>query len=62
MEKQKNDRLLTKKQLATVLGVSTRTIDRLRAAGMKLGETKLGRIVRFRQSEADKMVARGFKA
>lgn len=34
-------RLLTKRELAEVLVLSTRTIDRLRAKGIDLGEVRL---------------------
>ena len=33
--------LLTKKELAALLNTSTRTIDRMRARGMDLGEVRL---------------------
>jgi DNA-binding transcriptional regulator LsrR (DeoR family) len=34
-------KLLTKRELAEVLSLSTRTIDRLRARGIDLGEVRL---------------------
>ena len=55
------DRLLTKKEAAELLGVSERTIDRWRAAGAKLGETKLGRIIRFRASTIEKLAEKGLR-
>lgn len=58
-----SDKLVTKRQAAEILGISTRTIDRWRAAGaLKNAVRKLGpRLVRFRLSELQKAVARGVK-
>jgi excisionase family DNA binding protein len=47
----------TKKQLAAFLGVSERTIDRLRRSGL-LKAFKLGRLVRFRQEDVEEFLAR----
>lgn len=37
----KNAELMTKNEVADLLNVSTRTVDRWRAAGLDLGEVKL---------------------
>lgn len=37
----KNAELMTKNEVADLLNVSTRTIDRLRSAGFDLGEVRL---------------------
>ena len=57
------NKLLTKQELATILHVSTRTIDRWRAQGKDVGQVKLGsKTVRFRESTARHMLAKGIKA
>ena len=55
--------LLTKKQAAEILGISTRTIDRYRAAGaLRAATKKVGpRMVRFRLAEVQKIVERGVR-
>ncbi len=50
-------KLLKKPQVARLLQLSTRTVDRLRAAG-KLPSFKLGRAVRFREDDVEKMLRR----
>jgi excisionase family DNA binding protein len=56
-----NNGLLTKSQVAKLLGVSTRTIDRYRADGCKLGCIKLGRTTRFQRSAIETLASKGFK-
>ena len=54
--------LLTKKELAEKLSLSTRTIDRLRARGVDMGEVKLGtKTIRFKASTARKFLENGIK-
>lgn len=43
---------VTKKEMAAMLKLSTRTIDRHRAAGLDLGAVKIGRRIRFRLDKA----------
>lgn len=42
-----NKQFVKKRELAELLGCSTRTVDRMRAAGCKLGEVRIGKMVRF---------------
>lgn len=52
------DVLLTRKAAAKRLSISTRTLDRMVAAG-KIGKVFVGSSPRFRRSEIDRIVARG---
>ncbi|MBK1884145.1 excisionase family DNA-binding protein [Luteolibacter pohnpeiensis] len=52
------DKLLTKKAAAERLSISTRTLDRMVAAG-KIDKIFVGSSPRFRKSEIDQIVARG---
>jgi excisionase family DNA binding protein len=54
------ERLLTKKEVGERLGVSTRTVDRLRSIG-KLPAVKFGGVVRFRPADVDRLVNRQTK-
>jgi hypothetical protein len=51
------ERLLTKKEVADLMHVSERTIDRLRARcsaeGMDVGEVRLCKVVRFRPEKIE---------
>lgn len=48
-----NDQLLTKRELAQYFKISTRQIDRYRAAGFNMGEVKISpRVIRFKLSIA----------
>ena len=53
------DRLLTAKQLATVLAISIRTVWRLDAAGRLPRPIRLGGSVRWRGSEIDRWLRAG---
>jgi excisionase family DNA binding protein len=53
-----SDRLLTKKAAAEKLAISPRTLDRMVAAG-KIVKVFVGASARFRQSEIDRIVAKG---
>lgn len=54
--------LLTKKEVATVLGISTRTIDRIRARGVDVGAVRLGpKTVRFKASRVKQLLEDGIK-
>ena len=53
-----DDRLLTKKEAAATLSISTRTLDRMIAAG-KIDKVFVGASPRFRKSEIDQVIARG---
>ena len=53
--------LISKKEFARRLGVSTRTIDRWRAWGKNIGEVKLGKIVRFKISAVERLTLKGLK-
>lgn len=53
--------LLDKKQMAEALGISTRTLDRLRAIGQIRGIKLLGgkrALVRFEPAEFDRLISR----
>lgn len=54
------EKLLTKKGAAALLGVSVRTIDRMRAAG-QLRCVKVGGGVRFRVADLENFIARNMK-
>lgn len=45
------ERVLNQKEAATLLGVSTRTLERLRVTGNGPRFTRLGRLVRYRQCD-----------
>jgi excisionase family DNA binding protein len=49
--------LLTKRETATLLRISTRTLDRLRAGG-QLRATKVLGTVRFTAAELDRFIAK----
>jgi hypothetical protein len=52
--------LLMKKELATLLRISERTLDRYRSAGLDLGEVALSaRCVRFSRSKVEAAIAQG---
>lgn len=54
------NKLLDKQQVAELLGVSPRTINRYLAAGAKLGQVKVGkRLVRFRRRDVEKVAQKG---
>lgn len=53
--------LLSKKQVAEKLAISTRTIDRLRASNFDFGEVRIGSVVRFQSSKIEKLMEKGFK-
>ena len=52
------DRLLNKKQVAEILGISTRTLDRLVAAGL-LEKVFVGASPRFRASDIARVMENG---
>ena len=52
------DRLLNKKQVAGILGISTRTLDRLVAAGL-LEKVFVGASPRFRASDIERVMKTG---
>jgi excisionase family DNA binding protein len=47
---------LTKKELATLFKISTRTIDRWRASRINLGAIKIGRVVRFNREKVEALL------
>jgi excisionase family DNA binding protein len=49
---------LTKKELATLFKISTRTIDRWRATRLDLGAIKIGKVVRFNREKVEKFLKR----
>ena len=53
-----NERLLTYEDFAETLGISLRTAIRLRDSGA-IRSVKLGRLVRFKQSEVEAFIERG---
>ena len=53
-----DDQLITKKQAAERLAVSTRTIDRMAAMG-RLNKIFVGPSPRFKKSDIDRIVERG---
>ena len=54
-----DDKLMTKKQVAERLAVSTRTIDRI-VSMRRLEKVFLGASSRFRKSDIDRIIAKGF--
>jgi predicted DNA-binding transcriptional regulator AlpA len=52
------DRVVNQKEAATLLGVSTRTLERHRVTGTGPRFTKLGRLVRYRQQDLADFVDR----
>lgn len=58
LEKKEDDFLLTKKEAARRLAVSTRTLDRLVVRG-QLSKVLIGSCPRFRKSDIDALVACG---
>jgi predicted DNA-binding transcriptional regulator AlpA len=56
------DSLLNQKQAAHVLGMSVRTLERHRVAGTGPRWARLGRLVRYRQSDLDAWVERNLRA
>lgn len=58
IQQKKNDRLLTRPQAAQKLAVSKQTIWRLDKCG-QLPHVKIGRSVRYRESDIDDLVAYG---
>ncbi len=58
LELQNEDKLITKKQAAERLAVSTRTIDRM-VATRRLEKIFVGASTRFRKSDIDRIVAKG---
>ena len=57
-ELQYEDKLITKKQAAERLAISTRTIDRM-VAMRRLEKIFVGASTRFRKSDIDRIVAKG---
>ena len=57
-ELQHEDKLITKKQAAERLAISTRTIDRM-VAMRRLEKIFVGASTRFRKSDIDRIVAKG---
>jgi len=55
------DRILNQKEAAKLLGVSTRTLERLRIAGTGPQFTRLGRLVRYRECDLADYVARNLR-
>jgi predicted DNA-binding transcriptional regulator AlpA len=55
------DSLLNQKQAAHVLGVSARTLERHRVAGTGPRWARLGKLVRYRQSDLDAWVERSLR-
>lgn len=53
-----DDRLLTKKNAAAMLSISTRTLDRMTAAG-KISKVYVGALPRFRESQIKLIVSEG---
>jgi len=51
-------RLLTKREVATVLGMSTRSVDRLVERG-ELRRVRIGGAARFLPSDVDGLIERG---
>jgi len=56
-----SDALMTKKQVAEFLQVSTRFVERL-IAGDKLAALKVGRLVRIARSEVERFLKGGRKS
>jgi excisionase family DNA binding protein len=48
--------LLTKKELASLFKISTRTIDRWRATRLDLGAIKIGNVVRFHREKVEMLL------
>jgi excisionase family DNA binding protein len=55
------DRVLTQKEAAALLGVSPRTLERLRLTGRGPMFTRLGRMVRYRQQDLADFVDRNLR-
>lgn len=56
------DRVLNQKEAATLLGLSTRTLEQHRVTGTGLRFTKLGRLVRYRQCDLADFVERNLRS
>ncbi len=55
------DRVLNQKEAATLLGVSTRTLERHRVTGTGPRFTRFGRLVRYRQCDLVDFVDRNLR-
>lgn len=55
------DRVLNQKEAATLLGVSTRTLERMRVTGAGPQFTRLNRLVRYRQQDLVDFVDRNLR-
>lgn len=51
-------RLMTKKELADLLQVSTRTLDRWAAMGLDLGAVKVRGVKRYRREIVERFIAK----
>ena len=56
------ERILNQKDVARLLGVSTRTLERHRVAGTGPRYTLLGKLVRYRQSDLADYVERHLRS
>lgn len=53
------EKLLTKKELAAILRVSVRTIDRWRATGLDVGYVVIRGVRRYRAEAVERLLERG---
>ena len=58
MNRNQADRLLSKADVAGILSLSVRSVERLVARGL-LKNIKIGGVVRFRPSEIEKLIEEG---
>jgi excisionase family DNA binding protein len=56
------DSLLNQKQAAQVLGISVRTLERHRVAGTGPRWARLGRLVRYRESDLVEWIERNLRS
>ena len=56
------DRVLDQKEVAKLLGVSTRTLERHRLTGTGPQFTRIGRLIRYRQCDLAEYVDRNLRA
>jgi excisionase family DNA binding protein len=56
------ERILNQKEVAKLLGISTRTLERHRVAGTGPRYTVLGKLVRYRQSDLADYVERHLRS
>jgi excisionase family DNA binding protein len=51
-----NANLLCEREVASILGISTRTLQQWRFRGIHLAYVKIGRLVRYRRADVEKYI------